>query len=123
MCSSDLSGSLNTAVEDGAIEYNGTRLYSTIGTDRKEIVRGGTYSVSLTPTAVAANSESLQTYTVSGLIVPEAVCVSPPASISGLGIMSVRCSTTDTLEILWRNFTGGSLTPPSGNYKVMAGRV
>lgn len=116
------SGTVMATPEDGCVEYNGTKWYTTIGTDRQEIVRGATYSTSLTPTAVAGLSESIQTFTVSGLIVPYAVQVSPPASMSGLGIMWTRVSASNTLEICFRNFTAGSLTPPTGTWRIMAAR-
>jgi hypothetical protein len=116
------SGTVMATPEDGCIEYNGTKWYSTISTDRQEILRGATYSPTLTPSAVAANSESVQTFTISGLIVPYAVQVSPPASMAGLGIMWTRVSASNTLEIGFRNFTAGSLTPPSGTWRIMAAR-
>lgn len=116
------SGTVMSSPEDGAVEYNGTKWYTTIGTDRQEIVRGATYSPTLTPSAVAANSESIQTFTISGLIVPYAVSISPPASMSGLGIMWARVSASSTLEVGFRNFTAGSLTPPSGTWRIMAAR-
>jgi hypothetical protein len=116
------SGTVNATAEDGTIEYNGTKWYTTISTDRQELLRGATYSPTLTPTAVAANSESVQTFTISGLIVPFAVHLSPPASMAGLGIMWARVSASSTLEIGFRNFTAGSLTPPSGTWRIMAAR-
>jgi hypothetical protein len=116
------SGTVMATPEDGCIEYNGTKWYTTISTDRQELLRGATYSQSLTPTAVSANSESVQTFTVTGLIVPYAVSLSPPASMSGLGIMWARVSASNTLEVGFRNFTAGSLTPPSGTWRIMAAR-
>ena len=116
------SGTSLTAIESGAVEFDGTSFYGST-TFRSAFVRGVHVSASLTPTAVAANSASVQTYTVSGLVVPHAVTVSPPSINSGLGIMWARCSATDTLEICWRNFTGGALTPASGTYRVAGVRV
>ena len=116
------SGTVMATPEDGAIEYNGTKWYATISSDRQELLRGATYSPSLTPTAVSANSESIQTFTVTGLIVPYAVKVSPPAGMSGLGIMWARVSASNTLEIGFRNFTAGSLTPPSGTWRILCAR-
>lgn len=115
-------GTVMATPEDGCIEYNGTKWYATISSDRQELLRGATYSPTLTPTAVAANSESVQTFTVSGLIVPYAVTLSPPASMAGLGIMWVRVSASNTLEVGFRNFTAGSLTPPSGTWRITAAR-
>lgn len=116
------SGTVTSTFEPGAVEYNGTKWYASTSTDRQEILRGATYSPTLTPTAVAANSESIQTFSVSGLIVPFAVHLSPPASMAGLGIMWARVSASNTLEVGFRNFTAGSLTPPSGTWRIMAAR-
>ena len=112
----------NTAAEAGAVEFDGTSFFGSTSF-RSAFVRGVHVSASLTPTVVAANSASVQTYTVSGLVVPHAVTVSPPSINSGLGIMWARCSASDTLEICWRNFTGGDLTPASGTYRVAGVRV
>jgi hypothetical protein len=116
------SGTVMSTAEDGAVEYNGTKWYTTIGTDRREILRGGTYSPTLTPTAVAANSESIQSFTITGLIVPCSINISPPAAMSGLGIMWSRVSATNTLDVCFRNFTAGSLTPPSGTWRIECAR-
>ena len=116
------SGTVMSTAEDGAVEYNGTKWYTTIGTDRREILRGGTYSPTLTPTAIAANSESIQSFTITGLIVPCSINISPPAAMSGLGIMWSRVSATNTLDVCFRNFTAGSLTPPSGTWRIECAR-
>jgi len=116
------SGTLLTAAEAGAVEFDGTSFFGST-TYRSAFVRGVKVDASLTPGAVAANSVLVETYAVTGLIVPHAVTVSPPSLNSGLGIMWARCSTTDTLEICWRNFTAGSLTPAAGTYRVAGVRV
>ena len=116
------SGTVMSTAEDGAVEYNGTKWYTTIGTDRREILRGATYSPTLTPTAVAANSESIQSFTITGLIVPCSINISPPAAMSGLGIMWSRVSASNTLDVCFRNFTAGSLTPPSGTWRIECAR-
>ena len=117
------AGALTTVAEDGSIESTTTRLYSTLSGARQEVVRGIVVATSLTPTAIAGNSESIQTYTVNGLDPTHAIAVSPPDSISGLGIMWARCSAVNTLEIGWRNFTAGILTPACGSYKVSGMRT
>lgn len=116
------SGTVMSTPEDGCVEYNGTKWYTTIGTDRREIIRGATYSPTLTPTAVAANSESIQSFTITGLIVPCSINISPPAAMSGLGIMWSRVSATNTLDVCFRNFTAGSLTPPTGTWRIECAR-
>jgi len=117
------SGTLLTAAEAGAVEFDGTSFFGSTSF-RSAFVRGVKVDASLTPSSVAGNSALVETYSVAGLVVPHAVTVSPPASLnSGLGIMWARCSATDTLEICWRNFTAGSLTPVSGTYRVSGVRV
>ena len=81
------------------------------------------YSVSWTPSSVGANTTEEKTVTVSGLAVDDVVYVSPPASMpTGLGIGGCRVSATDTLAVIFINNTGGSLTPISGSYLVVAVR-
>lgn len=75
---------------------------------------------SITPAACAQNTSAAQTFTVTGLNTSDAVSVSGPAITAGLGIVGVRVSAANTLEITWGNFTGGSLTPAAGTYKVIA---
>jgi len=78
------------------------------------------YSISLTPTSVSANTTSEQTYTVTGLKLNDVVYVNPPSYTTGVGISGCDVSAANTLRIQWSNPTGGALTPPSGNYKIIA---
>lgn len=79
-----------------------------------------TYSPSLTPTSVGGTSESTQTFTVNGLTTSDIVYINPPDLAAGLGVMYVRVSAVNTLQVRFRNFTGGSLTPASGTYYIVA---
>jgi hypothetical protein len=78
------------------------------------------YTPSLTPSSIAANTSAEQTFTVAGLSTSDTIYINPPSLTAGTGIVGVRVSATDTLKISFANFTGGSLTPPSGTYRIVA---
>ena len=79
-----------------------------------------TYSASLTPASVAAQSVAEQTFTVSGLRTTDRVSVNPPATPNNIGICGARVSATDTLALRFVNPTAGALTPTAGTYEVTA---
>lgn len=71
-----------------------------------------TYTPSLTPAAVAANTTAEQTFAVSGLKAGDIVlaCLKPTAQ-AGLGIVGYRVSLADTLAITFSNNTAAPITP------------
>jgi hypothetical protein len=82
-----------------------------------------TFSPSLNPDEVAANTVADQTFTVEGLTTDDAVVVNPPALDSGLTISYARVSADDTLQIRFHNTTGSPVNPASGTYYIIATRV
>lgn len=77
-------------------------------------------TVSLTPVAVAANSAVEQTFTVPRLTTNDSVLVEyTGAQTAGIGLVSARVSAADTLAITYVNPTAGSLTPASGNHRLI----
>lgn len=78
------------------------------------------YAESLNPTAIGATSEDTQTFTIAGLSTNDVLILNPPALDAGIGIMYYRVSAADTLQIRFRNFTGGSINPAAGTYNVIA---
>lgn len=82
-----------------------------------------TYTVSLTPASVAANTSAEETYTLSGLNNQDLVLVNPPSATAGLGLAGARVSADNTLALTWLNATGGALSPPSGTYRVVSVRL
>lgn len=82
-----------------------------------------TYSATINPGNIPANSELTETYTVTGLNTNDIVTVTPPSLDAGIGIMYCRVSAADTLQIRWRNFTGGGINPASGTYLIAAVRL
>jgi hypothetical protein len=82
-----------------------------------------TFNPTLTPSAVGANSESVQTFTITGLTTDDIMAVNKPTNQSGLDMIGYWVSTTNTLSIKYRNVSGGSITPTSEAYRVLAVRI
>ncbi len=70
-----------------------------------------TYQVTLSPSAVAANTTAEQTFTVTGIATTSLVIVNKPTSQAGLGIGNVRASAANQIGITFANDTAGSITP------------
>lgn len=70
--------------------------------------------VTLSPSAVSANTTAEQTFTVPGLLVGDQVSVTKPTNQAGLGIVNSRVSANNTLAITFSNNTGGGITPTAG---------
>ena len=85
----------------------------------------GVFSISITPTAVSATTAPVQTFasTGIGLLTTDTVVVTPPSTTAGVAQAATYVSAADTLAIQFVNPTAGSLTPPSGTYKVTVFRV
>lgn len=81
-----------------------------------------TFDSLFTPSAVSANDESVQTFTVTGLTVNDFVTVNKPSNQSGLDMVQYWVSGADTLSIKYRNHTGGGITPTSESYRIVAVR-
>lgn len=73
----------------------------------------------LNPSSVSANSESAQTFTVSGLKTADIIQVEKPSHTSNLSVMQARVSADDTLQIVFRNFSGSPIDPPSEDYRIV----
>ena len=82
-----------------------------------------TFNKPLTPTSVAANSTSEQTFTITGLTTNDIIAINKPSHTTGIGIANVRVSAVDTLAVTFINTTGGGITPPSEYYKFTATRL
>lgn len=82
-----------------------------------------TFNPTLTPTIVNATSESVQTFTVTGLTTLDTVIVNKPTNQSGLDIAGYWVSAANTLSIKFRNESGGNITPTSEAYLITAVRL
>lgn len=78
------------------------------------------YYATFTPASTNANTTDEQTVTVTGVSTGDHVSVSPPDSTTGVGIVGCFASAANTVTVCFGNFTGGSLTAPSGTYKFLA---
>ena len=71
-----------------------------------------TFTPSLSPVAVAANTTAEQTLTVTGVTTAMVVqSVIKPSVQSGLKIVGWRVTAADTMRFTYQNTTGGSITP------------
>lgn len=82
-----------------------------------------TFQQTLTPSAVGANSESVQTFTVTGLTTMDVVLVNKPTNQSGLDLIHAWVSAANTLSIKYRNSTGGGITPTAEAYRIVSIRI
>lgn len=78
-----------------------------------------TYTPTLDPSSVSANSTDEQTFTVTGLKSSDVVLdVQKPSHTSGIVLGNYRASADDTLAITFGNVTGSPVDPGSEAYKV-----
>jgi cytoskeletal protein RodZ len=68
-------------------------------------------TITISPTAVAANTTAEQTFTVPGLLVGDVLNVQKPTAQAGLGLVNERVSAPNTMAITFVNSTGASITP------------
>lgn len=79
-----------------------------------------TYTVTINPASVAANTSAEQTFTVAGLTTEDIVYVNKPSTTAGLVIGGARVSAADTLAITFGNLTGSGIDAGSESYFVVA---
>lgn len=77
-----------------------------------------TFSATLDPTSVPANSTSEQTFSLNGVTTQDIVTVSKPTHTTGLGIANCRVSAANTLAITFMNNTGSAIDPPTETYLI-----
>ncbi len=85
----------------------------------------GVFDITLSPSAVSATTAPVQTFasTGIGLLTTDVVVVTPPGTTAGVAQAATYVAAADELAIQFVNPTAGSLTPPSGTYKVAVFRV
>lgn len=82
-----------------------------------QIVRGNirgifTIAVTLSPSAVGANTTAEQAFTISGIQATDNVIdVTKPTTQAGLGIVNFRVSAANTVAVAFSNNTAGNITP------------
>lgn len=84
----------------------------------------GSFSLTLSPTAVANGTSAEQTFAMTGLLTTDYVAVNKPTAQAGLGIAGTRVSASDVLAITFGNFTTATITPTASEaYRVLVVRV
>jgi hypothetical protein len=89
------------------------------------VVKGGVFSLSLTPASVATITTAAQNFanTGIGLVVGDYVSVAfNGAQTAGVGVLDAYVSAADQLTIRFVNPTAGSVTPAAGTYLVSVQR-
>lgn len=79
-----------------------------------------TYSVSLNPGSVAANTKARQTFTVTGINVNDIISVNAPSLTAGLDMIGFRVSALNTLELVFWNSTAAPIDEGAGTYSIFA---
>lgn len=82
-----------------------------IGTTGTALTKIATYTASLSPAQVAANTCAEQTFAVTGISTTDIVFVNKPTAQAGLGVAGVRASATDQVAINFCNATASPITP------------
>lgn len=81
-----------------------------------------TFTISINPASVGANTTSEQTFSVMGLKTTDIVTVNKPTHTIGFGIVGCRVSATDTLAITFANITAAPIDAPVENYLITSTR-
>lgn len=82
-----------------------------------------TFSQAIDVTSVSANSESVQTATVTGLSTKDVVIVNKTSNSAGLDLVQAWVSAANTLSLKFRNATGSPIDPASETYYIVATRL
>jgi hypothetical protein len=88
-----------------------------------ELALTRTYTQSINPASVSANSESTQTFTVTGLVTDDLVIVNKPTDTANLYIRQAWVSAANTLSLKFYNDSGGAIDAGAETYKIVAIRT
>ena len=78
----------------------------------------------LTPIAVLGNTSAEQPFTIPGIQTNDTLDINfNGVQTAGIGIVNVRVSAANTIQIMFQNSTAGSLTPAAGQYIINIGRL
>lgn len=72
-----------------------------------------TFGLSITPSAVVANTAAEQAITVTGVLATDMVALVKPTTQAGLVVGTARVSAADTVQLTLGNVTGSTITPTS----------
>lgn len=114
--------------------YGSTPLAQPSGSSQDAVTRGqaggviATYSTSQSPSAVSANTTAEKAMTVQSgtgaqmlVATTDLLYVNKPTAQAGLGYGNIRVSASNTAQLTFSNYTGGSITPTATeSYSIVA---
>lgn len=78
------------------------------------------YKVSLAPSSVAANSESVETVALGGISPNQVITINKPTRTTGINVVQVWSEAKNELKVAFQNTTSAAITPPQETYRVFA---
>ncbi len=111
------SGVNLTTPEDGAMEFDGTNYFVTSGSSRYTMAKTLIGSASLDFPSTATRIGSDLTITVTGATTNDFVIVNPPA-LSANTCYTAWVSAANTVTVRFNNYSGGTLNPAAGTFRV-----
>jgi len=79
-----------------------------------------TFDLVIDPGSCAANTTTAEAFTLTGIKTSDHVYVNKPTHTAGLAIANAFASATDQITIVFGNYTGSGIDPPSETYRVTA---
>ena len=113
------AGTLLSAPEDGAVEYDGANYYAGAGSTRYTLSKTLTTTATLNFPSTGAQSSSDLTVTLSGVALGDVVAIGPDnASVVANSCYSAWVSSTNTVTIRFNNYSTATLDPASGSFRI-----
>lgn len=108
-----------TTPEDGTMEYDGTNYYVSSGSTRYTMAKTLIGSSSLDFPSTATRVSADLTITVTGATTNDFVIVNPPsASLVANTCYTAWVSAANTVTVRFNNYSGGTLNPAAGTFRV-----
>ncbi len=112
------SGTNLTTPENGAVEYDGTNYFATSGGVRYTLAKTLVGSASLNFPSTATRLSSDLTITVTGASTNDFVIVHPGTVVSNT-TYTAWVSSANTVTVRFNNYSGGTLDPATGTFRVV----
>ena len=103
------------------LEVNGAQLpmlYKWLLLLHAAFAKTETYTLTINPAIVAPNSTSEQSFSLPGVSVNDIININKPTYTAGLGIVNIRSSADDLVDITFMNTTGVNIDPPGETYLI-----
>ncbi len=113
------SGANLTTPEAGAVEFDGTNYFVTSSTTRYTLAKTLTNTAALDFSSTSAQTSSTLTITVTGAAVDDVVSLSvPTAAYNANSNYTAYVSATNTVTVIFNNYSAGAIDPASGTFRV-----